>query len=338
MKWSYSLIGTLLINSTVLATEPFATLMSQQVVPFWLQLKPQQLTLSDGSSLPYMLIKPEAVKATVVLVNGRTESYLKYQQLAYELVQQGYQVLMFDHRGQGLSKRLTDNVYKGHIEDFQQYVDDMHQLISRIILPGNHLPLYLLGHSMGGAISTLYLEQHPDVFQKAALSAPMLGIQGKLLYDEQDACRLASVVSVFTSQGYAGFADKPYQPAPFSSNDLTGSAERYQWNLELYQSHPEIQLGGATWGWLDQACTVLPKIQQQAKNIKIPLLLMQAELDSIVSASAQQSFCSVLAGNAKLGCVGGVQVIKGAQHELLFEQEGIRQSVIDKIVAHFSEN
>ncbi len=100
-------------------------------------VQPQQLKLQDGSPDSTMLCchqrkaatKP---KATVVVVNGRTESYLKYQELAYELTQQGYQVLMFDHRGQGLSTRLTDNPHKGHIEDFQQYVDDMHQLISRL--------------------------------------------------------------------------------------------------------------------------------------------------------------------------------------------------------------
>jgi len=340
MKFSYSLLATALLCSVatpqVKATDQFAVLYQQQIMPFWQKVVPQQLTLADSSIMHYVLITPTVVKATMVVVNGRTESYLKYQELAYELTQQGYQVLMFDHRGQGLSTRLTDNPHKGHIEDFQQYIDDMHQLITQVLMVRQPQPLYLLGHSMGGAISTLYLQQHPDVFQKAALSAPMHGINGKLAYDEWDACRLASTVTLFSTEGYAGFADKPYVAGPFEANELTGSKQRYQWMQTLYQQNTQLQLGGATWGWLDQACTVLPQMQQQANKIKIPLLVMQAELDSIVSASAQQEFCTVLAENPKSGCVDGLQQIKGAKHELLFEQDEIRQQVVDKVLTHFA--
>jgi lysophospholipase len=350
MKLSYSLLTAALFcgvhTAPAQATDNFAVLYQQQIAPFWQGVVPQQLELQDGTSLHYVLVKPEQsgpeqVKATVVVVNGRTESYLKYQELAYELTQQGYQVLMFDHRGQGQSTRLTENPHKGHIEDFQQYIDDMHQLASRVVLAekvqaDQKLPLYLLGHSMGGAISTLYLQQHPDVFQKAALSAPMHGINGKLAYDEWDACRLASTVTLFSTEGYAGFADKPYAAGTFEGNELTGSKERYQWMQTLYQDNPQLQLGGATWGWLDQACAVLPDMQQQADKIKIPVLVMQAELDTLVSATAQQEFCTVLANNPNSGCVGGLQVIQGAKHELLFEQDEIRQQVLEKVLTHFA--
>lgn len=345
MKLSYSLLTAALFcgayTAQAKADDNFVVLYQQQIAPFWQNLVPQQLQLQDGTSLHYVLAKPsqsevEQVKATVVLVNGRTESYLKYQELAYELTQQGYQVLMFDHRGQGVSARLTDNPHKGHIEDFQQYIDDMHQLVSHVAQTEGQLPMYLLGHSMGGAISTLYLQQHPDVFQKTALSAPMHGINGKLAYDEWDACRLASTVTLFSTEGYAGFADKPYAAGPFDGNELTGSRERYQWMQTLYQDNPQLQLGGATWGWLDQACAVLPDMQQQSDKIKIPVLVMQAELDTIVSATAQQEFCAVLAQNPNSGCVGGLQVIQGAKHELLFEQDVIRQQVVEKVLTHFA--
>jgi lysophospholipase len=340
MKLEYSMVAAALlcsfITTEVKAVDDFSTLYSQHIKPFWQSVVPQQLKLSDGHTLHYVLIVPAVVKATVVVVNGRTESYLKYQELAYELTQQGYQVLMFDHRGQGLSARLTDHPHKGHIEDFQQYIDDMHQLVSRVVQRDSQVPLYLLGHSMGGAISTLYLQQHPDVFQKAALSAPMHGIRGTLVYDEQDACRLASTVTLFSTEGYAGFADKPYTAGPFETNELTGSPQRYQWMQNLYQDHPQLQLGGATWGWLDQACAVLPVIQQQVDKIKIPVLVLQAQLDTIVSAHAQQEFCTALANNPRSGCIGGLQLIKGAKHELLFEQDDVRRQALDKVLAHFA--
>lgn len=348
MKLKYSLCCAALVSglfsNQIQGADDFTQRYPQQIAPFWQSVTPQQLKLQDGHAIPYVLLPAAhnatgAAKATVVVVNGRTESYLKYQELAYELTQQGYQVLMFDHRGQGLSSRLTDNPHKGHIDDFQQYVDDMHQLLSRTVgQSSDPQPLYLLGHSMGGAISTLYLQQHPEVFQKAALSAPMHGIRGTLIYDEADACRLAAVVSLFSTEGYAGFADKAYTARPFAGNELTGSEPRYLWMQDLYQQQPQLQLGGATWGWLNQACAVLPQMPQQADRINIPLLLLQAEQDSIVSAAAQQQFCAALEQNPRSGCIGGVQVIQGAKHELLFEQDAIRQQALQKILAHFSSN
>src|SRR3990167_5314402 len=104
MKFHYSLIAAALlsgfISTEVKAEDNFAVVYQQQIKPFWQTVTPQQLKLSDDSILHYVLITPAQPKATVVVVNGRTESYMKYQELAYELTQQGYQVLMFDHRGQ----------------------------------------------------------------------------------------------------------------------------------------------------------------------------------------------------------------------------------------------
>ncbi len=122
---------------------------------------------------------------------------------------------------------------------------------------------------MGGAISTLYLQQHPTYFKKRRWSAPMdHGINGKLAYDEWDACRLASTVTLFSTEGYAGFADKPYTAGSFEGNELTGSRERYQWMQTLYQDNPQLQLGERPGGWLDQACAVIPDMQEQSRQIK----------------------------------------------------------------------
>ncbi|MCT6568541.1 alpha/beta fold hydrolase, partial [Staphylococcus aureus] len=42
----------------------------------------------------------------VVVVPGRIESYVKYPEVAYDLFQQGYDVIVLDHRGQGRSGRI----------------------------------------------------------------------------------------------------------------------------------------------------------------------------------------------------------------------------------------
>ena len=54
-------------------------------------------------------------KRAVLLVCGRVESCIKYDELSDELVQLGFAVYRFDHRGQGLSGRLLTAHHKGHI-------------------------------------------------------------------------------------------------------------------------------------------------------------------------------------------------------------------------------
>ena len=46
------------------------------------------------------------------MVNGRAENMLKWTELAYDVYQQGYDVLIFDHRGQGYSQRLLNDSEK----------------------------------------------------------------------------------------------------------------------------------------------------------------------------------------------------------------------------------
>ena len=65
----------------------------------------------------------------MILVNGRAENMLKWTELAYDFYQQGYDVLLFDHRGQGYSQRIIPQ--KGHLDEFRFYTDDMAKIIEK---------------------------------------------------------------------------------------------------------------------------------------------------------------------------------------------------------------
>ena len=60
--------------------------------------------MNEISKLAYRhLVQPEsAVRKLMILVNGRAENMLKWTELAYDFYQQGYDVLLFEHRGQRL--------------------------------------------------------------------------------------------------------------------------------------------------------------------------------------------------------------------------------------------
>ncbi|EJS86842.1 putative lysophospholipase L2, partial [Pasteurella multocida subsp. multocida str. Anand1_buffalo] len=96
----------------------------------------------------------------VILVNGRAENLLKWTELAYDFYQQGYDVLVFDHRGQGYSQRLLPDHEKGYIDEFRFYADDMAILLAKISALYPYENQHILAHSLGALISTYYLANY----------------------------------------------------------------------------------------------------------------------------------------------------------------------------------
>ncbi|WP_297798506.1 alpha/beta fold hydrolase [uncultured Eudoraea sp.] len=119
--------------------------------------------------------QPDTEKA-ILISSGRTEAAIKYKELIFDLAKNGYAIYILDHRGQGLSGRMTENPDMGYIDNFQFYIDDMKYFYDHYLKPENYKNSYLLAHSMGGAIGITYLEQHPNDFTAAAFSSPMLGL------------------------------------------------------------------------------------------------------------------------------------------------------------------
>ena len=101
---------------------------------------------------------------------------LKWSEPAYDFYRQGYDVLLFDHRGQGYSQRLLDDKEKGHIDEFRFYVDDMAQIIEKITALFDYSAQHLIAHSMGGLIATYYLANCDHHINKAVLTSPFYGV------------------------------------------------------------------------------------------------------------------------------------------------------------------
>jgi lysophospholipase len=313
-------------------TEAELANQSVQIEQFWQQQVVQgSLTGAAGVQLHYAYVKPAAAKASIVLISGRTESVLKYQELFYDLSRQGYAVFSMDHRGQGLSGRMLPDPQIGHIEDFQLYVDDLNAFIQKMQPEFVGKPL-ALAHSMGGAVLSYYLAQHPDVFQAAVLASPMHQANAKLVFGPADGCYVAAAAGWTCPDCYAGFSAQPYQAGPFAGNPYTHSELRYQRFRQAYQQ-PKVQLGGPSWQWLSEACDVAADLPKIAEQIKTPVLVLQAGADSIVTASAQHEFCKALGSSCHQSAV---TVIPGAAHELLIEADQYRLPALNAMQAFFA--
>jgi alpha-beta hydrolase superfamily lysophospholipase len=108
-------------------------------------------------------------KAVLIIMHGLKDHADRYSPLAERLVAEGYAVYAFDLRGHGDSE--GPRVW---VDRFDDYVDDLGRFVARVRAQEAGKPLFLFGHSMGGAISTLYALRPDTGLRGLILSAPAL--------------------------------------------------------------------------------------------------------------------------------------------------------------------
>ncbi|XP_019514208.1 PREDICTED: monoglyceride lipase isoform X4 [Hipposideros armiger] len=128
------------------------------------------LVNADGQYLFCRYWKPEGTpKALVFVSHGAGEHCGRYDELAKMLV--GLELLVFahDHVGHGQSEgeRMVVSDFHVFIRDVLQHVDTVQK-----DYPG--LPVFLLGHSMGGAIAILTAAEKPGHFSGMVLISPLV--------------------------------------------------------------------------------------------------------------------------------------------------------------------
>lgn len=306
------------------------------LLPFWQQLHHGHFIGVGGVSIAYSFFQTAGATQAWVLSTGRMETAIKYSELLFELVQAGYSVFIMDHRGQGRSGRLLADPQPGHVDSFKHYQQDFAQFLTDIVIPQGHQQHFLLAHSMGSAISAGLLTapewpQWHHFFSAAVLCSPMLGIYSgpvppkiaeglALIYCRKLRAEPAAQAGYFPGQ-------QPYEFKPFAGNDLTSSLARYQAMQACYQREPALQLGGVTCRWLMQAILAMRQLRRDAGHCQCPLLLLQGAADKVVANTMQQLWFNHL----PVSTLKTIQSFPGARHELLMEQDSIRQQVLVSI-------
>lgn len=330
-----------IVNNTSCAS-PFSTQWFNDIEQLWSKGTFSYFHAFDEIKIQYAAFTSDITKPCIVISPGRVEGYLKYKELAFDLIQQGYQVFIIDHRGQGLSDRLLDNRYQGYVEQFDDYADDLHQFITQIVKPycGQHKPL-LLAHSMGGAIAIRLLQKYPNTTAVSVLCSPMIAINTGLIPRSSAKCIVSGIQilnQLLSQKPWYFLGQKDHQPFAFHNNKLSHSYQRHQTFATLYRQCPPLQLGGVTNHWLLQAFKTEQVIFDQIEKITSPILVIQAGNDEVVSNDAQTNFCHHLHEiNPTIFRQAQPTIIAGAKHELFFECDVYRRPAINTILNWFKE-
>jgi lysophospholipase len=271
-------------------------------------------------------------EATAVVISaGRTESFIKYKELVYDLAQQGFAVYIADHRGQGLSGRIAPDPQMGHVFAFDDYVVDLKRFVDLVVMPATHERRVLVGHSMGGAIASLYLQRYPDDFHRAVLSSPMHE-PGTGMIPEDMACAILDVKDwIGNGESFAPGKGRYDDAEVFTTkNCCTHSRTRYEVMRAAYDAEPGAKLGGPSVGWAVEACIAGRQARDEAHKIDVPVLLLQAGADLVVTPKGQRDFCKNLNAVQPDRC--RLEVIDGGYHELFIESDAYRIPALTKII------
>jgi alpha-beta hydrolase superfamily lysophospholipase len=115
---------------------------------------------SSGLDMFFRSWRPEgAPRAVVVIVHGLNAHSGLYFWTAAQFVAAGLAVYALDLRGRGLSEGE-----RFYVERFADYVSDVSTLVKTAKAREPGLPVFVLGHSAGGVVSSIYvLDNQPEV-------------------------------------------------------------------------------------------------------------------------------------------------------------------------------
>ena len=132
-----------------------------------------EVRASDGARIHITAWHAPAPRAALLLSHGLGEHAGRYASLAAALVERGITVLAPDHRGHGRSAGQ-----RGHVDRFSRYAEDFEAFRAAATagLPAG-LPVFALGHSLGGLVVIRWMQAHREVpVRGVILSAPLLGV------------------------------------------------------------------------------------------------------------------------------------------------------------------
>jgi len=329
-----SLLFALLLAGTgslrAIPEKDYARMEMSRVAPFLASGERFTFRSADGKTdlQGIRFVHPDA-KGMIVVVNGNTESWLKYGELFYDLYQHGYSVTSYDHRGQGLSPHLAAaNPQVVQIDDFALYAADLNAFVRQEIVPERREKAYLLAHSMGGGIALDYLEHYPTPFDAVVLSAPMVRIN-TAPYPESVAWAAAAFFHAIGLGNHYVIGKHDRNPRePFEGNTLTSSQERWNAMQSAWNDHPEAVTGGPSNDWVASAIARTSVIRKDLPKIKNRILILQAGKDQFVMNPDQEIARATIPGAI-------LMKFPDANHEILMERDLIRDKAVGEIVSFF---
>lgn len=206
---------------------------------------------------------------TVVLVHGFSASADSWNRIAAQLTRR-YHVIAPDLPGWGVSTRIDSASY-----GYPAQVERLHVFLQQLGLTRFHL----VGHSMGGFISSAYAARYPDEVITLGLIAPHGAAepqQGELAraVAQGDNWLVVSSMQAFDRLMANLFVKRPFIPGP----------------ILKYLAQQTISRSAKTQRIFDELQMNNPPLEEQLGKIKAPAFIIWGDQDKLIHVSAAEVF------------------------------------------------
>jgi len=264
-------------------------------------MREERRRTADGLELKCRIWAPADPVGLIVIIHGLAEHSGRYCETAEYFAGNGWAVFAGDLRGHGQSPDAP-GAGRVHVNRFTDYFLDVSALIDLAREHHTRLPLFLLGHSMGGLISLSFVLQNPEGLAGAVISSPALGAHP----DFQPPAFLRLLVGVL---------DRLAPRLRFPSDLDTQAISRDPEVVRAYLEDPMVSRKVSA-RWYAEIMRAMGRAHANAGSLAVPVLLMQSGADRLVDPEEPGRW-------ALSAPAGQVELVKweGLYHEMFNEPE-----------------
>ncbi len=263
------------------------------------------ITSYDGLAIYHQSWLPDGEpRAAVMLVHGLGEHSGRYGHVADRLTRSGYAVYALDHRGHGRSE--GKRVY---VKSYDEFMADLIQF--RGLVEGQHsgLPLFVLGHSMGGNLVMGHVLDHQEGLAGMVLSGPALKAGDELS---------PAKITIFKMLARVA---PGLRPEGLSADAIS----RDPAVVAAYQADPLVFTGKIAAGLGAALLDAMDTFPERYPSLTLPILMMHGTEDRLTNIEGSREL-ERLATNADVTA----HYYDGLYHEVFNEPE--QDQVLDDLV------
>jgi acylglycerol lipase len=242
--------------------------------------------------------------AVIVVAHGFGEHSGRYTNLVNAVVPKGYAVYVPDHRGHGKSEG-----HRALVDKYDYLLDDLDQVFAIAGKANPGLPIFLLGHSMGGSIALASALRNQDRLAGLVLSGPLVtndGIPKPLIVLAGLLAKVAPRAGA-TKLAASAVSKDPKVVAAYENDPLV--------------FHGKMPAG--TGAALIEASNDFPA---RLPSLHIPLLVVHGSADKLVSVESGRTAHRLAGSSDKT-----LKVYDGLYHEVFNEPE--HETVLADVVS-----
>jgi alpha-beta hydrolase superfamily lysophospholipase len=233
-------------------------------------------------------------KSTFVIVHGLKDHSSRYAALAQRLAKAGHPVYAFDLRGHAHSSGQRVG-----IESFDEYLEDLSTFMERVkAKEGANARIVLFGHSMGGAIVTLWtIQKQPDLAGLVTSGAAL------------------KVNVNFLKVGGTKVTAALLPNAPVFNLDLDNFS-RDPAVVKEGKADGLVYPDGAPARTARELLRAINGIQEKMEAVKVPLLVLHGEKDEVTDPEGSKELVKRASSKDKT-----LKIFPGLVHDLVHEPE-----------------